>query len=137
LEQNNNKLDFLMKFKKIAISLCLLTALPACSQRMVDFTVISSKNIDLSRGADFKRSPTRVTGEDRKSIIIFIPTGIPDAKEAMDNAIESVPGAIGLVDGVVTQHSWYIPYIYGESWIEVEGTPLIDPLFNQNYQSAR
>jgi hypothetical protein len=125
-----------MKFEKIAISLCLLAALPACSQRMVDFTVISSKNIDLSRGADFKRLPTRIKGEDRKSIIIFIPTGIPNAKEAMDNAIESVPGAVGLVDGVITQHSWYIPYIYGQNWIEVEGTPLIDPLYKQSYQSA-
>lgn len=125
-----------MKFEKIAISLCLLAALPACSQRMVDFTVISSKNIDLSRGADFKRLPTRIKGEDRKSIIIFIPTGIPNAKEAMDNAIESVPGAVGLVDGVITQNSWYIPYIYGQTWIEVEGTPLIDPLYKQSYQSA-
>ncbi|MBL1265820.1 hypothetical protein [Candidatus Methylomicrobium oryzae] len=125
-----------MKFEKIAISLCLLATLPACSQRMVDFTVISSKNVDISRGADLKRLPTRIKGEDRKSIIIVIPTGIPNAKEAMDNAIESVPGAVALVDGVITQHSWYIPYIFGQTWIEVEGTPLIDPLYKQAYQSS-
>ncbi|MGZ8942802.1 MAG: hypothetical protein ACXW00_08555 [Methylobacter sp.] len=125
-----------MKIKKIVIPFCLLTALSGCSQRMVDFTVISSKNMDLSHGADFKRSPTRIKGEDRKHIIIFIPTGIPNAKEAMDNAIESVPGAVGLVDGVITQYSWYIPYIYGQTWIEVEGTPLIDPLYKQNYQAV-
>jgi hypothetical protein len=120
-------------FKTIIVSSALIL-LSGCSQRIVDFTVISSKNIDLSRGADFKRSPVRVKGEDRKMIIIFIPTGIPNAKEAMDNAIESVPGAVGLLDGVITQHSWYIPYIYGESWVEVEGTPLVDPMLKKNYQ---
>ncbi len=120
-------------FRTIIVSSALIL-LSGCSQRIVDFTVISSKNIDLSRGADFKRSPVRVKGEDRKMIIIFIPTGIPNAKEAMDNAIESVPGAVGLLDGVITQHSWYIPYIYGESWVEVEGTPLVDPMLKKNYQ---
>ncbi|MDO9160903.1 MAG: hypothetical protein Q8N35_06220 [Methylococcaceae bacterium] len=89
--------------------------------------------MDLSRGADFTRSPNRTKGEDRKSIIILFPTGVPNAKEAMDKAIESVPGAVGLVDGVITQHSWYIPYIYGESWVEVEGTPLIDPALKKGY----
>jgi len=113
--------------KTILVS-CAALILSGCSQRMVDFTIVSSKNIDLSHGADFKRSPTRVKGEDRKRIIIVIPTGIPNSKEAMDKAIESVPGAVGLVDGVITQHSWLIPCIYGENWIEVEGTPLIDPL---------
>ncbi|MDD5319505.1 MAG: hypothetical protein PHD43_02600 [Methylococcales bacterium] len=123
-----------MQPSKTIIISCVALILAGCSQRMVDFTVISSKNIDLSRGADFKRSSTRIKGEDRKSIIIFIPTGIPNAKEAMDNAIESVPGAVGLVDGVITQNSWYIPYIYGENWIEVEGTPLIDPLLQKGYR---
>lgn len=114
------------------ISTALL--LSACSTRITDFTVISSKNIDLSRGADFKRSPTRVKGEDKKSIIILFPTGEPNAKEAMDQAIESVPGAVGLLDGVITKHGWYIPYIYGEFWYEVEGTPLIDPMLLKGYK---
>jgi hypothetical protein len=50
-------------------------------------------------------------------------------KEALDRAIESVPGAVALLDGVLTQRAWYIPYIYGESSFLVEGTPLIDPAF--------
>jgi hypothetical protein len=97
-----------------------------CSQRLLDFTIVSSKNIDLSRVASFKRGQSRVEGKDIKHIIIFIPTGIPNAKEALDRAIESVPGAIALVDGVITSHWWYIPYIYGRSWYVVEGTPLIN-----------
>ncbi|MCK9397661.1 MAG: hypothetical protein M0Q44_18985 [Methylobacter sp.] len=109
----------------LIISILLLSG---CSQRIIDFTAISSKNIDLSRGADFKRAPARVKGEDRKQVFIIFPTGFPSAKEAMDKAIESVPGAVALLDGVVTTHSWYFPGIYGQNWIEVEGTPLIDPL---------
>ncbi|MDD5493538.1 MAG: hypothetical protein PHG36_02530 [Dehalococcoidia bacterium] len=94
-----------MRPSKTILVSCVALILAGCSQRLVDFTVISSKNINLSRDADFKRFSTRIKGEDRKRIIIFIPTGIPNAKEAMDNAIESVPGAVGLVDGVITQNS--------------------------------
>ena len=61
-----------------------------------------------------------------KQIIIIIPTGVPNAKQALDRAIESIPGAVALVDGVLTNKYWYIPYIYGQSSYIVEGTPLID-----------
>ena len=107
---------------------CVLAfSIIGCATRLVDFTIISTKNIDLARGADFKRGPSRVEGEDKASIIIFIPTGTPNIKEAIDRAIESVPGAIALLDGVVTAKAFWIPYIYGESSYIVEGTPLIDP----------
>ena len=105
----------------------LFVVTTGCSQRLIDFTIISSKNVDLSQAANFQRGQSRVEGEDVKHIIIFIPTGVPNAKEALDRAIESVPGAIALVDGVITNHWWWIPYIYGKSWYVVEGTPLINP----------
>lgn len=108
-------------------AVCAALMLSACSQRIMDFTVISSKNVDLTRGAEFKRANVRVKGEDKKSIIILFPTGNPSTKEAVDNAIESIPGAVALLDGVITSSTWYFPYVYGESTIEVEGTPLIDP----------
>jgi len=114
-------------------SICM-ALLGGCSTRITDFTFISSKNIDLSRGADFKRSSVRVKGEDTRSIIFLIPAGEPNAKEAMDKAIESTPGAVGLLDGVINKHYWYIPYIYGEVSYEVEGTPLIDPALLKSYK---
>lgn len=98
-----------------------------CATRLADFTLISTKNVDLTRGADFRRGQSRVTGEDKVSIIIFIPTGNPNIKQAVDKAIQSVPGAVALLDGVITAKGWWIPYIYGESTYVVEGTPLIDP----------
>lgn len=111
--------------KRFMVVMCIVL-LTGCSTRLVDFTLISSKNVELSHGELLKRGSQRVYGEDRKSMIIIIPTGEPSVKEAMDRAIEKTPGAVGLVDGVVTHKSWYIPYIYGEFWYEVEGTPLID-----------
>lgn len=107
----------------VAIAGFLLTG---CTQRFVDYTLLSTKNVDLSKASTFKRGPNRVNGEDNRYIIIFIPTGgRPHLKEAVDRAIESVPGAIGLVDGVVSQRGWW--FIIGEDAIMVEGTPLIDP----------
>ena len=98
-----------------------------CTTRLVDFTMISTKNVDLSHAANFERGKARVQGEDEASIIIFIPTGTPNMKEAIDRAIEKIPGAVALVDGVLTVKSWYIPYIFGKTTYVVEGTPLIDP----------
>jgi uncharacterized lipoprotein YajG len=123
-----------MQLSKIIIPFCASIMLSACSTRVVDFTLISSKNIDLSHGADFKRSSTRVKGEDKRQIFFIIPTGVPNAKEAMDKAIESVPGAVALLDGVINKKAWSIPFIYGEVSYEVEGTPLIDPALLKTYK---
>ena len=105
----------------------IVLALASCTTRLVDFTIISTKNLDLSKGASFERGRSRVEGTDKVYIIVIIPTGTPNMKEALDRAIESVPGAVALLDGVLTQRFWYIPYIFGESAFLVEGTPLIDP----------
>lgn len=104
----------------------MLVISTGCTMRFVDFTMISTKNIDLSKSSSFERAKSRVTGTDMVHIIILIPTGTPHVKEAIDKAIESVPGAVALLDGVVYQKIWYIPYIYGQSSFIVEGTPLID-----------
>lgn len=122
----------------IFIVLCV-AILSGCVTRLADFTLISTKNIDLTRGASFKRAQSRVTGEDSVCIIIIIPTGVPNMKTAIDKAIESVPGAIALLDGVLSQKVWYIPYIFGKSSFVVEGTPLIDPalLTTSKLQSNR
>ena len=120
------------KLKRLMTAVaCLGTAttalfLSGCMTRIVDYTLLSTKNVDLSKAGTFKRGANRVTGEDDQWMIIFIPTGpAPHLKNAVDRAIESVPGAIALVDGVVSQGGWW--FIIGESSIVCEGTPLIDP----------
>lgn len=117
-----------MKFPHLFITCIavLLIGLTGCTTRLTDFTIISTKNVDLSVISKAKRGSTRVSGKDLVHIIIFIPTGVPNMKEAIDKAIESVPGAVALVDGVLYQKFFYIPYIYGQSSYVVEGTPLIN-----------
>ena len=117
-----------MKTALITSLIAILFTLQGCTNRVTDFTIISSKNVDLSQIAKYQRGDERVTGEDIAHIIIFIPTGIPNLKEAIDRAIESVPGAVALVDGVVYMTNFYIPFIYGQNKYTVEGSPLIDPL---------
>ncbi|MDD2365495.1 MAG: hypothetical protein PHN84_04965 [Desulfuromonadaceae bacterium] len=102
----------------------VITSMMGCVQRITDFTIISSKNIDLSNGANFKRDGKRIEGEDSKPIIL-IPIGIPNAKEALDNAIQGVPGCVGLVDGVL--ESEYFSFFFGYVKYRVKGTCLIDP----------
>jgi hypothetical protein len=89
--------------------------------RIGDFTIISSKNIDLSRGANFKRGTVRVKGQDMVSTMGFVPV-TANMKTAIDKAIESTPGTVALLDGVISQKitPWKVGYT-------VEGTPLIDP----------
>ena len=115
------------RFVFLTLVIFLVIAVTGCVTRLVDFTIISTKNIDLAKGASFERGKSRVEGEDTVYIIIFIPTGTPNIKEAVDRAIESVPGAIALLDGVLYSKAWWIPYIFGKSTYVVEGTPLIDP----------
>ncbi|MDA3833194.1 MAG: hypothetical protein PF495_07330 [Spirochaetales bacterium] len=112
----------------LAVS-CMGMMSTGCTTRLVDFTVISTKNIDWSNAEKYKRTGNRIEGKDTAHIIIFIPTGIPNIKEAIDRAIEGVPGGVALVDGVLSQNSWYIPYIYGQNSIIVEGSVLFDPTF--------
>ena len=104
-----------MAFFVVALSGCVSV------NRIGDFTIISSKNIDLSRGAAFKRGTTRVTGQDMVSTMGFVPI-TPNMKTAIDKAIESTPGTVALLDGVISQKTtpWKVGYM-------VEGTPLIDP----------
>jgi len=115
-----------MKKHCVLLGLLLLLA-TGCSQRMVDYTVISTRNIDWSRANSLTRGKSRVFGKDTIHIIFFIPTGVPNMEEAIDRAIDKVPGCVALVDGVLYHKNFYIPLLYGQSWYVIEGSPLIDP----------
>jgi len=115
-----------IKFSLIALSLTAFI-LSSCSHRVLDFTLISSKNVDLTKGASFVRGKSRVEGKDMVHWIIIIPTGSVNIKEAVDRAIESTPGCVALLDGVIYTKFWWIPYIYGQQSATIEGLPLIDP----------
>ncbi len=72
--------------------------LSSCNQRIIDFTVISSKNVTLRLPDDAKG--IKVEGKD---MVFCAPyCGMPNLKQAVDKAIESAgPGYDALIDGVV------------------------------------
>ena len=118
-----------MKNILTVLASCLL--ITGCTHRIGDFTVVSSKNIDMTHVADFKRGATRVKGEDSVPIILAVPAGFPNMKTALDRAIEKTPGAVALTDAVITQKAFSF-ILFGQSGFEVEGTPLIDTKASAN-----
>ncbi|MBR1593596.1 MAG: hypothetical protein IJ692_02790 [Alloprevotella sp.] len=113
-----------MKKMNYKASLLVLTMLLCgCSQRLVDFTVISTQNVPLTeRGEVLLKANMRVEGSDTKWQVLFVP-GIPSMKEAIDRAIRKYNGAVALADGVVYSKAWSIG-LFGQSTYTVEGTPL-------------
>ncbi len=108
-----------------ALALALLL-LGSCTQRLTDFTVISTKNVPINKGAvELRTGDQRVKGIDKAHYVVCIPTGFPNMKEAIDKAIEQTPGAIGLTDGVVKSKFWHA-LVYGQTAYIVEGTPLFE-----------
>lgn len=119
----------------VLICLCTLMLLcESCSQRMMDFTIISSKNINISNPDPnycVKVANIRVKGKDSKSIILLIPMGTPNLKSAVDKAIEQYPGAVALSDGVIYYKYWNAIF-FGKSQYEVEGTPVYPSTIDNN-----
>lgn len=105
----------------IAIVLAFAIGVSGCTQRILDFTVISSKNTNLRVKDEGKGQ--RVKGEDKAVYFIF-PLGNPQVKNAVDRAIEAAgPGYDALLDGVIYNH-FNVFLLVGSFGFSVEGTPI-------------
>lgn len=99
-----------MKIKNVFLLALMLGLMTSCSFRLVDFTVISSKNVSLNID---KTEGVKVKGE--KSYFLGLGWNI---KDALDLALETAgPEYDLLIDGVVRYGSY--PFI---STVTVEGT---------------
>lgn len=94
-----------------------------CTQRVLDFTIISSKQVEM-RVDESGKGRSRVEGKHGVHWILFFPLGEPNLKEAVDRAIEAAgPGYDALIDGVIySENYWYV--FYGYSGYKVVGTPI-------------
>ena len=112
-----------------AVVVSLLTS--GCAYRLMDFTVISSKNVNMPKA----KSQTRVTGE-HCVLVVVIPLGMPSVKTAVDRAIEKAGGEFdALVDGVVTFDNR--SFFFGKQCYVVEGTPISTGDPRTNLESAQ
>lgn len=104
----------------LCLSVLLVVVLSGCTTRLTDFTVISTKNTELVHGQN--RAPERVVGNSCVPVIL-VPIGVPNLKEAIDNAIEKAgSGYDALVDGVLYHKNQ--SFIFGQICYTVEGTPV-------------
>ena len=104
--------------KKLILPLILGGALfmTSCNYRMIDFTVISSKNVTLRLPDDAKGK--KVEGKDMKFLTPCF--GVPNLKTAVDKAIENGgPGYDALIDGVLYQRNAFL-----STGFVVTGTPI-------------
>lgn len=110
--------------KQITGSLLIITVVLLCGgcvNRLGDFTLISTKNVDFSDASVDIKNGKRVTGDDCRAIVLFFPLGAPSMKEAVDDALEKSESNL-LIDQVTYVKSWYIPFIFGQSCYLAEGT---------------
>lgn len=94
-----------MKKAHIAmLALAMGLAFTSCSsvEDLGRFTIISSKNVDLSRLGEMKRSAETTRTKKLNAKFLFIRTKkISDTyimENALDNALEKIPGAVAMVD---------------------------------------
>ncbi|MEQ9261754.1 MAG: hypothetical protein RLP14_01200 [Owenweeksia sp.] len=117
--------------KKILLLSIMSFILTGCSQNLFNFTLVSTKSVQLEKLSSLKRSSEKVVGIDKTSLIIMMPTRKTTIDQAITNTIDAVPGCVALMDGVVYSKFWWIPYLYGEQKFVIEATPLIDPSLTQ------
>jgi hypothetical protein len=92
-----------------------------CTYHYGSFSTISTKEIDLTK--PYLKGTEKVIGKDTSQIYLIIPTKWhPDASEAVKDALQN-SCAEYLTDAELTLKIWYIPYIYGKTWFEIEGYP--------------
>jgi len=112
------------------VSALSVAILAGCSTRIGDFTLISTKNVDI--GGKFKKVD-RYSAEDSKAMILSIPLGIPSLKTAVDRCIEKGKGYF-LTDAVLESSFWWV-ILYGEQkytvtgdvWTKADVSDLVNP----------
>jgi hypothetical protein len=97
--------------------------LSSCSVRVADLTLVSTKNIDLSDMQLDTQKGLRQTGEDcHFNFLGLIPFGLPNMKEAVDEALEKGKGNVMVDEVTEYKNIWIV--IGFISCIDVEGTVL-------------
>jgi len=107
-----------MKIYKFLLIVTLL-ATSSCVNRIIDFTAISTKNVNVDAN-----KKNRVKGEDCTNLLFgFIPLGKvnPNIKDSIDRALDVEKGDI-LLDGVVYSKLILIPLVFTHYCIIAEGT---------------
>lgn len=113
-----------MKKAVIPVVLSSVISMSGCVHRIADLTYVSTKAVSQEELAFATTDGEKVEGKDSIHIFVIIPTGTPNAEEALDRAIEKKKGGVALKNATIHSSWFYIPYIYGRSTITVKGEVL-------------
>jgi len=106
-------------------ALLVIAVLGGCTARMGDLSIVANQNIDMDHLERYEAKGARAEGTDTTHLVLFFPIGSASVEEALDDAVASVPGAVGLTDATL-RYSWWWLFYYGQTNLTIEGTPLID-----------
>ncbi len=113
-------------FKSILVLACACVILVGCSVRVGDFTLISTKNVEI--GGKYTKG-ARQEAEDKAFSFLF-PFGAPNLKTAVDRCIEAGNGEL-LTNVVINYTAPFIgPFGYnivGDVWTKATTGALYDP----------
>lgn len=106
--------------KRLLLIMGLVITLNACSTHITDFTMISTKNINIeNKNLDNLPKQKNIIGEDKKGIFVIIPFGRPTIQAAVNDALTKGNGDL-LVDASLDTEGWW--FIFGEFGYKVKGT---------------
>ena len=106
----------------ILMLLVVSLGLSACTTRIGDLTILSTKNIP----AEMTVIREGVEGKDCANIILLlIPIGTlnPTIDGAIDDALDKVPGADAMIDITIKQNAW-TAILFTQSCVTVKGTAI-------------
>ena len=105
--------------KKLLTMFLLLFTLNGCSVKLGHFSTITTKKVDFSK--KHIRSSKKYIGKDVTKMYVIFPTRWhPDIDKAVSNVLKSTDTSY-MTDATIRYKFWFIPYIYGQFWYEVEG----------------
>lgn len=105
----------------LGAALTLAVVSTACTTRIGDLTVGSSKNIPTA----FAEVAPTAEGKDCANVLLFIPLGVlnPTIDGAIDDALDKHPEADALTD--VTLHNTILfTFFFNQTCVRVKGTPI-------------
>lgn len=106
---------------KRLLIICSL-ALAGCKTQLAQFTVYCPKHVDLSTAQYRVDKFQKVSGMDRATLYLVIPSNAPSYDQAVRNAMMRAPGCVGLADMKITREvTWFL---FGHCDFIAEGYPI-------------
>jgi hypothetical protein len=114
------------RLEMLVVILVFGAVLTGCATQIGQFTMATTKNVDLSRLGQFNRTSREVKAQDSTVYILGFKVKTAKMNAALDKALARIPGAVALIDVRISTKSTSLILVRFDSYI-VSGTALVDP----------